>query len=260
MAVVDYDVRDGLAFIRLNRPERLNALNEEAVRTLRDVLFRFDDDPNAQVAILCGEGRAFCAGADVFDLQLRPPEEIERLGGVQPRDAQLRDVMFRFARWKPVVAAVHGYAIGGGLHLALLCDLVVAEASAQMQVAETAHGSDPSVLWSLIRARASESFATDVALTSRRWSGEEGFRAGVVSRVANDGEVLSAAEELATSIAANPEAAVRAAVKRRRAVTEGIEVRAHAHRDERLHLSEEYRRSAKDFAARRRTDDGRQQP
>jgi enoyl-CoA hydratase/carnithine racemase len=249
MPAVQYERRDAIAFITLNRPERRNALNDAMMRELRSTLFDFDDDDEADVAVLHGSGRAFCSGADVRDVQLRPAEEIRRFGGVQPRDAQIRDLMFRFTHWKPVVAAVHGYALGGGLHIALLCDLLVAEESAQLQVAETARGADGSVFWSLLRERSNEGFATDAVLTSRRWSGAEGAAAGVVSRLAPDGQLLAVAEQLARDIGANPRLAVRAAVKTRRAALEAIEVAANAARQGSLHLSTDYSERAREFAA-----------
>jgi enoyl-CoA hydratase/carnithine racemase len=249
MTAVQYERRDRIAFITLNRPERLNALNDAMMRELRSTLFDFDDDDEADVAIVHGSGRAFCSGADVREVQLRSPEEIRRFGGVQPRDAQIRDLMFRFTHWKPVIAAVHGYALGGGLHIALLCDLLVAEASAQMQVAETARGADGSVFWSLLRERSNETFATDAVLSSRRWRGAEGAAAGLVSRLAPDGQVLAVAEQLARDIAAHPQLAVRAAVKTRRVAVETIEVAANAARQSDLHLSAEYQQRAREFAA-----------
>jgi enoyl-CoA hydratase/carnithine racemase len=248
MPLVDYERRGRLAFISLNRPERLNALNDALMRELLAAIFAFDDDDDADVAILHGRGRAFSSGADVREMQLRPEAEIKRLGGVQPRDAQIRDLMFRVTNWKPVVAAVHGYALGGGLHIALLCDLLVAEESAVLQVAETARGTDGSVFWSLLRARATESFATDAVLTARRWTGAEGARAGVVNRLAPDGALLAAAGQLAAEIAANPQPSVRAAVKTRRAAVEAIEVAAHASLQRQLHLSADYQAAARAFA------------
>lgn len=247
MSVLSYE-RDGLvAQLILNRPEKLNALNDELLFALKEGLERFDDDEAASVAILRGSGRAFCSGADVKELQLRPPEEVRRFGGVQPRGAQIRDMMFRFTNWKPIVAAVHGYVLGGGLHLALLCDVVVAEEGCVFQVAETARGSDPTVLWSLLAARTNEAFATEVALTARRWNATDGQCAGMVSRVAPQGELDSVSRVFAEEIAENPAPAVRSLVRRRRAMIEAVELESHANRNTALHLSAQFRESAESF-------------
>src|SRR5262245_23469107 len=126
MPLVEYVCEDRVAHIRLNRPDVLNALSDDAVRELRATLLRFDDDQDADVAILSGNGRAFCSGGDVKQRQLKAIEEMRRLGGGQERDARVQDLMYRFTNYKPVVAAVHGYAIGAGFYLAYMADMIVA--------------------------------------------------------------------------------------------------------------------------------------
>ena len=105
---VDYECHDHIATIAMNRPEKLNAVSDQVVRQLMAAFRRFDTDPDARVAILCGRGRAFCSGADVHQRQLRPREEFERLGGPQGHGANAADLLFQAVNWKPVVAAVHG--------------------------------------------------------------------------------------------------------------------------------------------------------
>src|SRR5262249_20004792 len=122
---VRYEPKGPICHIVLNRPEKLNAANDQLVEEVNDALFEFDADPTLQVAILSGAGRAFCSGADVRQRQLRTREELKRLGGPagrRSRENGLGDTV----NWKPVIAAVHGWALGLGYSLSQSCDLVVA--------------------------------------------------------------------------------------------------------------------------------------
>jgi hypothetical protein len=117
-----YDKKGPVCYITLNRPEKLNAATDQLVEDVNDALFEFDADPDLHVAILSGAGRAFCSGADVQQRQLRTPEEMRRLGGPagrRSRDNNLGEAI----NWKPVIAAVHGYALGLGYSLSQSCDL-----------------------------------------------------------------------------------------------------------------------------------------
>src|SRR5947207_5198634 len=107
--LVDYACEDHVATLTLNRPDKLNAFNDELVVALNDALRRFDADAEAHVAILCGRGRAFSSGADVHQRQLRKREEFERLGGPQGLGAPSGDLLTKSVYWKPVIAAPHGY-------------------------------------------------------------------------------------------------------------------------------------------------------
>ena len=112
MALVNYE-RDGhVVTLTLNRPEKLNAFNDELVGALSDELHRFDTDEEAHIAILCGNGRAFSSGADVHQRQLRSREEFLKLGGPQGRGTHSSDLLTRSVNWKPVIASAHGYVLG----------------------------------------------------------------------------------------------------------------------------------------------------
>jgi len=110
--LVDYSCENQIATLILNRPERLNAFSDDLVRHLADALRRFDLDPEAQVAVICGNGRAFSSGADVHQRQLPKREEFEQHGGPQGWGANSGDLLTRSVNWKPVIAAPHGYAMG----------------------------------------------------------------------------------------------------------------------------------------------------
>jgi enoyl-CoA hydratase/carnithine racemase len=91
---IDYEVRDGIAYITLNRPEVRNALSDDLIRELKQLLYRLDDDPAASVGILSGRGKVFSSGADVKQRQLRPKDELRRLGGPEERDARSGDLPY----------------------------------------------------------------------------------------------------------------------------------------------------------------------
>jgi hypothetical protein len=138
--------RDGnIVTLTLNRPEKLNAFNDDLVRALGDGLRRFDADNDAHIAIICGSGRAFSSGADVHQRQLRDRKEFERIGGPferiggpQAHGAHSADLLTRSVNWKPVIAAVHGYVLGLAIGIVFECDLVVAEEGTQFEILGTA--------------------------------------------------------------------------------------------------------------------------
>jgi enoyl-CoA hydratase/carnithine racemase len=165
-SLVEYECRDQIATLTLNRPEKLNAFNDDLVRHLMDALRRFDLDREAQVAIICGKGRAFSSGADVHQRQLRRREEFEELGGPQGWGANSGDLFTRSVNWKPVIAAPHGYAMGLALGVVLESDLIVAEAGTKFQVTETSRGLGGAKYWALLHFRGAAAFATEVALTA----------------------------------------------------------------------------------------------
>src|SRR5881628_2472075 len=137
---VRYEPKGAICHIDLNRPEKLNAANDQLVEEVNDALFEFDADPELKVAIVSGAGRAFCSGADVKQRQLRTREELRRLGG--PAGRRSRELgLVDTVNWKPVIAAVHGYALGLGYMLTMTCDLVVAPRGRSSRSAKSSAGS-----------------------------------------------------------------------------------------------------------------------
>lgn len=248
---VDYVQRDGIAYITLNRPEVLNALNDDLLRQLRDAMFQLDEDPDAQVGILSGAGTSFCSGADIRQRQLRPKDEIAKLGSPQGRGAHIEEILQGFVNWKPVIAAVHGYAVGGGLHIALMCEMIVAEEGSQFFIPELRRGLWVANFWYLLSHRAGGGFATDVCMTGRTWTAEEGLQRGAVDRLAPAGERVAVAEELARTMMSHPPLAVREAVEIRRGAMQEIELKSRLQRHRALHLTEDFRESAAAFAEKR---------
>jgi enoyl-CoA hydratase/carnithine racemase len=109
MSLVEYACNNQIATLSLNRPDRLNAFSDELVRHLADALRRFDLDPDAQVAVICGNGRAFSSGADVHQRQLRKREEFLEHGGPQGWGANSGDLLTRSVNWKPGLQRDRGF-------------------------------------------------------------------------------------------------------------------------------------------------------
>jgi enoyl-CoA hydratase/carnithine racemase len=251
-SLVEYDCRDQIATLTLNRPDRLNAFSDELVRHLMDALRQFDLDPEAQVAIICGKGRAFSSGADVHQRQLRKREEFEAHGGPQGWGANSADLLTRSVNWKPVIAAPHGYAMGLALGIVLECDLIVAEAGTKFQVTETSRGLGGAKYWALLNFRGGAAFANEVALTGRFFTAEEALAAGIINRVAPAGQHLEAARDLAAEVAKNPPLSVRATVRTRRWYMDQLEREVTMQTAPlKLYLSEDFREAARAFAEKR---------
>lgn len=215
---IHYSVRDGVAHIVIDDPETSNALSDESLRLLKEVFFRLDDDESAQVAILSAAGSVFS--------ERRDADQRAGVGG-GARTALLDSLFQDFARWKPIIAAVHGHVFGTGLHLALMSEMLVAAEGTEFQIEEIQEGRDGGLYWSLISQRARGAFATDVGITGRVWTAEEGLRVRAVDRVAPLGKQVEVAEELArTLIMKNPPLAARAIVEARRGALAEITLHA----------------------------------
>jgi enoyl-CoA hydratase/carnithine racemase len=251
--LVDYGSTDRIATISLNRPDKLNAFNEALMRELGAALHRFDHDPAADVAVLSGNGRAFSSGADMREAQLAGREALERSRDPMGRGHPFAELLRRSDNWKPVVAAVHGYALGMALGLVLECDLIVAEEGTSFQVTETPRGLGGYRHWALLKARGATSFAEEVCLTGRFFSAEEAKAAGIVSHVAPKGELRSVALQLATAIAANPPLGVRETVRIRRwHLSRLAEEVAFQTEHLKLELTEDFAEAARAFAEKRK--------
>jgi enoyl-CoA hydratase/carnithine racemase len=253
MALVTYE-RDGeIVTITLNRPDKLNAFSDELVGALGEELHRFDMDDKAQVAILCGNGRAFSSGADVKQRQLRSREEFLRLGGPQGRGTHSSDLLTKAVNWKPVIAAPHGYVLGLSVGIVLECDLVVAEEGTRFQVTETGRGLGASKYWALMHFRGGAAFTMEAALTGRFFTAEEAFKANLINRVAPKGKYLEVAKELAAEVARNPPLSVRSAVRLRRWYMDRMSREVmHMAAPERLYLTEDFQEAARAFTEKRK--------
>lgn len=199
--------RPGILLVRLNRPEALNAMNAELIEGLLELTHQIRDDTRIRAVVLTGAGRAFCAGLDLRGYGVAPtsPEggEGRPQAGlrVQKHIAALGDAL-RGVR-APIIAAVNGAAAGGGMALALMCDIRVAAASAAFHASFIKRGlsnCDIGVSWLLPRM-IGFSRAADLLLTGGSVDAAEAERIGLVSAVVADGALLDAALDRASAIA-----------------------------------------------------------
>ncbi len=197
--------RPGVALLQLNRPKELNALNLALMHEIRDALRALDADDAVRVVVLTGSERAFAAGADIRAMAGRSPIDMLLADHVSFWD-QLR--LMR----KPLVAAVVGFALGGGCELALACDLIVAAETAQFGQPEIRLGTLPGGGGTQRLARAvGKAKAMEMVLTGDFIAAAEALRLGLVNRVVPAGQCLEEAFRLAARIAAQPAVAVRLA-------------------------------------------------
>jgi enoyl-CoA hydratase/carnithine racemase len=203
--LVETTVDGQVALLRLNRPEARNALSPEMMEEIAAELERLDPDPAVRCVVLAGSEKVFAAGADIKAMSERSFAEALRhpAASFWRRLAAIRT---------PLVAAVSGYALGGGCELALACDMVVAAASAQFGQPEINLGIIPGGGGTQRLARVvGKQRAMEYVLTGERFDAETGRRLGLVNRVADDGEWLQEALELARAVAARPPIAARLA-------------------------------------------------
>ena len=188
----------------IDRPAARNAIDRATSTALAEAFRAFDADPTAAVAVLCGTGGHFCAGADLKSFVANPDQwQLSETG-----DAPLGPT--RMLLSKPVIAAVSGYAVAGGLELALWCDLRVVEQSATFGVFCRRWGV-PLIDGGTIRLSRliGHSRALDLILTGRPVGADEAFAIGLANRVVADGQARAAAETLATQIAGFPQTCLR---------------------------------------------------
>lgn len=194
--LVKIEVQGRVAVLTLNRPKMLNALNDELITELYTALNKFDADENIGAMVLTGNEKAFAAGADIGAMQSYSYMDVyknEYLGGDWDALKRIR---------KPVIAAVAGYALGGGCELAMLCDIIIAAENAKFGQPEVKLGVIPGVGGTQRLPRAvGKAKAMDLVLTARMMDADEAERAGLVSRVVPLERVLDEAIEAATVIA-----------------------------------------------------------
>jgi enoyl-CoA hydratase len=200
---VHIERRENVTTITIDRPEVRNAVDRETARQLADAFRSFDGDGSQSVAILTGAGGTFCAGADLKSIAAGGGNRVAESG-----DGPMGPT--RMTLSKPVIAAVEGHAVAGGLELALWCDLRVAAEDAVFGVFCRRWGV-PLVDGGTVRLPRliGHSHAMDLILTGRGVSGEEARTMGLANRVVPPGQALAAAVELAEELARFPQACLR---------------------------------------------------
>jgi enoyl-CoA hydratase/carnithine racemase len=206
MAQVEVSVDEfHVALVRLNRPEARNALSPEMRAEIAEALERLDADPEVRCIVLAGSDDFFAAGADIRAMAERPLDA--------PPDPEGMRFWTRLAQiGTPTIAAVSGYAFGGGCELAMACDMVVCDEKTRFGQPEVTLGIIPGGGGTQRLARAvGKQRAMEYVLTGRRWDAQTAERWGLVNKVVGEGAWLSEAIELARTVASRPPLAVRLA-------------------------------------------------
>jgi enoyl-CoA hydratase len=213
---ITFDLRDSVALVRLNRPEKLNALTREMLGRLSETFERIERERNVRAVILTGAGaRAFSAGTDVAELAVL---DVEEAHAASRRGQEVCDLIESCG--VPVIAAVNGLAAGGGCELALACHIRIASDAARFSLPETKLGVIPGYGGTQRLARvAGSGRALEMMLTGAEVKADEALRLGLVNRVVTSEQLLSEAETLAREIAKLAPLAIRACLE---AVTRGL--------------------------------------
>lgn len=192
-----YEKEGPLAIVALNRPRMMNAYNVQMRDDLYQILCAIRDDPEVRVMILRGEGPAFSTGGDVSEF------------GSAPSPTRAREVRWQRNVWgmllslpQPTIAAVHGFTVGGGMEMALLCDLCIAADDTIFFLPETALGMIPGVAGTQTAPRAiGLGRALDMVLTGKRVNAQEAYQIGLANRIVPRETLLTAAKSLAYTLA-----------------------------------------------------------
>jgi len=218
---VKVEVEGGVGWIRLNRPEKMNAIGTLTRKQLGDAIKQVERDDAVRVVVLTGSGRAFCSGADVTEMvgdgQMRTPEDVGNVLRTEymPMLTRLRTMP------KPVIAAMNGPAVGIGASYALACDIRIAVPEAYLMEAFINIGLAPDggVSWLLPRL-AGTAVAYEMFFTGKPLAAADAHRLGIINRVVPQERFEEEVRELATQIASQPRQALAAA---KRAVNHALE-------------------------------------
>jgi enoyl-CoA hydratase/carnithine racemase len=201
--MVDYEIRGRVAVLKINRPDKKNAVNGDVARGMEAAIDKLEADPDVWLGVLTGEGNVFCAGADLKAINEGKAADIQTerggFGGITSRQ-----------RTKPIIAAVDGPALAGGTEIVLSCDLVAASTTATFGVPEVKRSlvAGAGGLFRLGR-KIPLNLAMELALTGDPISAELAYHHGLVNRLCEPGEALATATALAEQICANAPVAVR---------------------------------------------------
>ena len=196
--------KEGIGYLTLNRPKVFNAINAQMIRETREAIEELDRDLTIRAVIITGAGRAFQSGADIEELSRMTPLQILRWnqGVVENFDAleKMRP---------PVIAAINGYALGGGLELAMACTIRVASEAARMGLPEVKIGILPGAGGTQRLPRLiGKGLAAEMILTGEMIDAKEAYRVGLVNRVVSAERLMTTAEEIARKILSNAPVAV----------------------------------------------------
>jgi enoyl-CoA hydratase len=210
------EIKDNVGVVKMNRPDAMNALNDQTLSELKEAISQLKDDDAVRVIIITGEGKAFVAGADIAemkDMTAEQAEEFSRTG---------QKVFNRIAKIKkPVIAAVNGFALGGGCELAMACDIRVASEKAKLGQPEVNLGVIPGFAGTQRLSRlVGPAKAKELIFTADMVDAQTAHSIGLVNQVVPAEQLMDACMEMAKKIASKGPKAVRLAKK---VVNEGVE-------------------------------------
>lgn len=213
MPLVLYEKKDKIAYITLNRPEKLNALSPELINELAKIWVDFRDDDDVWVGIFTGAGKAFCSGADIAsDVEMlsllagKPPARVMSWAKEAPA---WRASPASYSVSKPIIAAINGHCLGGGLWLALESDIRIAAQGAQFGIPEPKLGM-PASFTALFQHYVPPGIAYEMLITCDRINAQRAYEVGLVNRVVSSELLLQNATEMAQRICQNSPLAIRA--------------------------------------------------
>jgi len=213
-----YVKRDAIGYVTVNRPEKLNALNRKTMDELEGCFQEIESDDEVRAVILTGAGeKAFVGGADINELAVQAPVEGKEMS---VRGQKILDLIEHLG--KPVIAAINGYALGGGCELALACTLRIASENARLGQPEVKLGIIPGYAGTQRLPRlVGKGRALEMVLSGDPISAAEAYRIGLVNQVVPPHDLIATAEKLAQKITANAPLAVKFALE---AVNHGLEM------------------------------------
>jgi enoyl-CoA hydratase len=197
--------KEHIALLTFNRPEVLNALNTTVATESLDALQSIENDPDVRVLILTGAGRSFVAGADIAEMQAKTPQEARIYSELGHRFMNTLQNLPQ-----PVIAAINGFALGGGLEVALACDIRIASESAQFGLPETILGIIPG--WGATQRTArlvGTAKTKEMIFTGRRIKADEALSMGLVNQVVPDEDLMDTVNEMVTAICRQGQTALR---------------------------------------------------
>jgi len=200
MPAVEYEEKDKIAYITLNRPDQLNAVNQEVLEGLNDAIYKVDHNPDIWVGIVSGRGRAFCTGAD-----------LKGLGSGQSRRVWGTDETYYNMQMcvKPLIAAVHGYCLAQGDGIALSCDIVIAAEGTRFGWPQARRGISSTSGPSLGVFHLPIKVLSELLFTARYVETEEALALHLINKIVPEDKLMQEAEEMAQQICQNSPSAVR---------------------------------------------------
>jgi enoyl-CoA hydratase len=251
------DVEGRVATVTMNRPAAKNALDSRMLVALADTWIELDNDPAVRCIVLCGAGQTFCSGADLKAWSGPADDPLQLRMNADP-DLRWKALLRHHHLAKPLITAIEGYAMAGGMELVLASDIRVAGESATFGLPEVRRGLFPAAGGSVRLGRqVPKAVAMDLLLTGRAMGASEALAAGLISRMVADGDAQREASEIAHVIADNAPLAV-AAIKRSVRETAGLPEDLALERELAIALpvlqSEDAREGMRAFAEKRRPD------